>query len=79
MEHPLISNIDHMTLEDLQSRINDLHKKLNYAIRSGNADLRSQIQLALNTFNNKYKEKQQALWNEKNKNNPDWSDKINIS
>jgi len=79
MEHPLINNIDHLTLEELQTRINELTKKLMYAQRSGNANLRMQVQMALDTFNNKYREKQQAIYDEKMKKSPDWSGKIDIS
>lgn len=79
MEHPLINNIDGLSIDELQTRINDLNKKLAWAHRSGNAGLRSQIQMALDSFNVKYKEKQQALYDAANKNTPDFSDKINIS
>lgn len=79
MEHPLINNIDHLTLEELQDKINDLTKKLAWAHRSGNANLRMQVQLALDTFTEKYRQKQQALYDEKMKKAPDWSGKIDIS
>jgi hypothetical protein len=79
MEHPLINNIDSLSVEELQTRINDLTKKLNWASRSGNAQLRSQIQMALETFKTKYYEKQQAIYDAARKNDPDFSDKIDIS
>lgn len=79
IEHPLISNIDDLTLEEIQTRISDLTKKLNWASRSGNANLTSQIRLALDTFRSKYSEKQQAIYKEATKNNPTFADKIDIS
>lgn len=79
MDHPLINNIDHLSIEELQEKINDLTKKLAIAHRSGNANLRQQVQLALNTFMEKYREKQQALYDEKIRKGPDWSDKIDIT
>jgi len=79
MEHPLINNIDDLTIEELQSRISDLTRKLAWASRSGNADLVNQIRLAINTFTAKYQEKQQALYAARNKNGTDYSDKIDIS
>lgn len=79
MEHPLINNIDNLSIDDLQSKISDLNKKLNWARRSGNANLCNQIQLALNTFTAKYQEKQEAIYNAARKNGPDFSDKIDIS
>lgn len=79
MDHPLIPNIDHLTVDELQSRISDLTKKLGIAHRSGNAQLIGQIRMALDTFNSKYQEKIQAAYNTKNKGDPDYSDRINIS
>ena len=79
MDHPLIANIDNLSIEELQTRISDLNKKIAWASRSGNASLRAQIQMALNTFNNKFREKQQAIYEAATKNNPDFSSKIDIS
>jgi hypothetical protein len=79
MDHPLISNIDHMTAEELQSRISELNKKLSIAYRSGNANLCNQIRMALDTFNSKYQEKIRALYDSKNGSGPDYSDRIDIS
>jgi len=78
MEHPLINDIDNMTLEELQSRITDLTKKLSWATRT-NQHLASQIRMALETFQNKYREKQEAVYKAANKGGPDYSDKIDIS
>lgn len=79
MEHPLINNVDSLTVEELQDRISDLTRKLAWASRSGNADLVNQIRLALNTFIAKYQQKQQELWNARNRSGTDYSDKIDIS
>lgn len=78
MEHPLIQNIDSLTLDELQDRIRDLNRKLSWAMRS-NRDLAGQISMALETYNNKYREKQQAIYDEARKNAPDFGDKIDIS
>lgn len=79
MEHPLINNIDNLTIDELQSRVNELSKKLAIAQRTGNAFLVQQVRMALETFQNKYQEKLRAQWEEKNKSGPDFSDKIDIS
>ena len=78
MEHPLINNINDLTLDQLQTKISELNKKLNFAARSGNASLVGQLQMALETFNNCYKEKLQQEYNKTNKGS-DYSDKIDIS
>ena len=78
MEHPLINDISDLTLDQLQNKISDLNKKLNIAMRGGNAALIGQIRMVLDTFNNKYQAKLQEQQNKGN-NGPDFSDKINIS
>jgi hypothetical protein len=78
MEHPLIGNIDDLTSEELQSKISDLHRKYSYAART-NAHLANQIRMALETYQNKYNEKQQAIWQAQSQKGQDFSDRINIS
>ena len=79
MEHPLITDIEHLTVDELQSKISELQKKLNFATRSNNGHLASQIRMAIETFSNRYQAKMQAIHAEQIKNSPDHSDKINIS
>jgi hypothetical protein len=79
MEHPLITGIDDLTVDELQGKISELSKKLNFAQRSGNAQLANQIRMAIETFRNKYQQKMQAIQDNQNKNNPDFSDRIDIS
>ena len=57
MEHPLISNIDDLTTEDLGSKVTELNKKLSIAYRLGNHDLCNQLRMAIETYQNKYQEK----------------------
>lgn len=79
MEHPLISNIDHLTIDELQVSINDLTKKLIFAQKIGNGSLANQLRMALETYNNKYQEKIQAMYKGKNNSDTDYSDRIDIS
>ena len=79
MEHPLITDIDNLTIDELQGKISELSKKLSFAQRIGNAQLANQIRMAIETFRNKYQQKMQAIQDNQDKNNPDFSDKINIS
>jgi hypothetical protein len=57
MEHPLIGNIDHLTEDQLSEKINELSRKLNMAVRSGNGHMCNQIRMALESYQNKYKQK----------------------
>jgi hypothetical protein len=78
MEHPLLPSLDHMTMEELGSKISELNKKLSIAHRMGNAYLCNQIRMAIESHQAKYQEKTQAMFN---KNNPgdNFEDKIDIS
>ena len=79
MEHPLISNIDDLSAEQLQERITELSRKVGIAHRMGNAQLRHQVQMALETYQNKYRERMAQSWNKTDGTDTDFSDRIDIS
>lgn len=76
MEHPLISNLDDLTPDQLLEKVNELHTKLNIAYRSGNSQLCNQIRMAIESYQNKLREKQQKQYKEAQQN---FNDKIKIS
>ncbi len=76
MEHPLIGNIDDLTTEQLVEKINELNNKLNIAYRTGNGNLCNQIRMAVETYTNKLRERQQKQYEEAAQN---FNDKIKIS
>jgi hypothetical protein len=78
MEHPLINNIDSLSIEELQSKVTDLTKKYSWASRN-NAHLASQIAMALETYQNKLRQRQNEQYEAAQKNSQDYSDRINIS
>jgi hypothetical protein len=57
MEHPLISNLDNLTVDQLQEKITELNKKLGIAYRTGNAYLCDQLRMAIESYQTKYQEK----------------------
>lgn len=63
MEHPLIGNLDDLSTEELSEQISSLSKKLGIATRTGNAQLCNQVRMALESYQNKYREKLQATYN----------------
>ena len=79
MEHPLIHDIDGLSVEELQSRISDLTKKLSWATRTGNGQLAGQIRMALETFQNKYRQRMDEIYAKSNQKGQDFSDRIDIS
>ena len=79
MEHPFINSLDELTLEQLGSKVSELHKKLAIAHRTGNGYLCDQIRMALNSYNNKYQEKMRALSAPKPGDTDSFNSKIDIS
>jgi hypothetical protein len=57
MEHPLIHNLEDLSVEDLSNRISELYKKLAIASRSGNGHMCDQIRMALESYQATYAEK----------------------
>jgi hypothetical protein len=54
MEHPLIGDISGLTPEQLLEKINELHRKLGIAQRTGNAHLCNQVRMAIESYQNRY-------------------------
>ena len=75
MEHPLIGNIDHLTEDQLSEKINELNRKLNMAIRSGNGHMCNQLRMAIESFQSKY---QQKLQDARKGQSSNFDDKIDI-
>ena len=78
MEHPLVGNLDDLSVDQLTTQISDLSRKLSIAGRTGNAHLCNQIRMALESYQNKYQEKLQADYAKKLSDAKIDSTKINI-
>ena len=57
MEHPLIGDINDLTIDELSNKVSELSNKLNIAAGMGNAHLCDQIRMAIETYRNKYQDK----------------------
>ena len=79
MEHPLLNIDPNLSVDELQAKITELNRKMGVAHRSGNAHLVTQIQMAIETFRNRYQLKLQELYDSQNRNGTDYADKIDIS
>lgn len=77
MEHPLIGDLDQLTVDELSSRVNDLNRKLAIATRGGNAYLCNQLRMAIETFQNKYQQLVQETYRQQIK-DANFDDKIKI-
>jgi iron-sulfur cluster repair protein YtfE (RIC family) len=79
MEHPLIHDIDSLTVDQVQGRISDLTKKLAWARQSNNLHLANQISMALETFQNRYRQQMDEIYAKSSQKGQDFSDRIDIS
>jgi len=57
MEHPLVDNLNDLSVEELGAKVSELQNKLGIAARIGNGHLCDQIRMALESYQNKYQEK----------------------
>ena len=79
MEHPLIGDINDLTIDELSARVSELSNKLNIATGTGNAHLCDQIRMALETFRNKYQDKlRESYKKQEEASHINFDDKINI-
>lgn len=76
MEHPLIGDLDDLTMEKLSEKINDLHRKLAIAHRSGNNYLCDQVRMAIDSYATKLRQRQEQQYEAAQ---PGFDDKIKIS
>lgn len=66
MEHPFINDLSDKSLEELQTSISGLMNKLNFAYRTSNGPLISQLNLALNSYKSAYQKKMDELIKKQN-------------
>jgi hypothetical protein len=78
MEHPLIASLDALTIDELGTKISELHKKLGIAMRMGNGYLCDQIRMALESYQSKYQQRLQESYKSTNSDKT-FDDKIDIS
>jgi len=77
MEHPLIGDLDQLTVDELSARVTDLNRKLAIATRGGNAYLCNQLRMAIETYQNKYQQRVQETYRQQIK-DANFDDKIKI-
>jgi BMFP domain-containing protein YqiC len=60
--HPFIGDLSNLSLEELAEKINDLHKKLAFAIRTGRYDMSNQIQMVMASYRTELDRQQRELF-----------------
>tara|TARA_Y100000389_G_C16990496_1_gene284670 strand:- start:82 stop:315 length:234 start_codon:yes stop_codon:yes gene_type:complete len=77
MEHPLVGQLKDLSLEEIQSKLQEISKKLSFAYRSGNNALSHQLQMVQQSYTEEYNRKMRDLMPKDDDN--DHNDKIDIS
>lgn len=57
MEHPFISDLSALKVEELQIKMSELTRKLNFAYQRQNSAMIHQINMALESYRNAYQKK----------------------
>lgn len=66
MQHPFISDLSHLSIEDLQDKITDLTSKLTFSSRMNNQSMNHQIMMVLDSYRTEYNKRMDALYQKQN-------------
>lgn len=61
MEHPLLEELSGLTLEEIQSKISDLNKKLAFAYQMNNQPMIQQLNLIMGSYQEAYRRKMDEI------------------
>lgn len=61
----MIGDLSGKTLDELQTAIDSLNKKLSFVSRSNNFGMINQIMMALHSYRSEYAKRQDEMWNKK--------------
>lgn len=74
MQHPFISDLSGKTLDELQTTLNELTKKLNFVYRTQNSAMIGQLHMVIESYKAEYSKRIDEAYKKQNIGN-----KINIS
>jgi hypothetical protein len=66
MEHPFINDLSDKNIEELQEKLGELTKKLNFAYRVGNGPLIHQLNMVVESYKSAYNKKMDELMKKQN-------------
>jgi hypothetical protein len=58
--HPLVSNLQDMSEQDITAKLSDLYKKMAIANRTGNGALLSQLRMVIDDYQSEFNRRKQA-------------------
>ena len=79
MQHPLVENIDNLSLEEVMSKLNSLREKQRFVSRTGNADLMRQLLMVIESYEGRYQKLMAESMDQARGNLGDITKKIDIS
>ena len=74
MQHPFVTDLSGKTLDELQTTINDLTKKMTFASRMQNSAMLWQLQMAMDSYKSEFNRRMDEVYKKQNING-----KINVS
>jgi len=66
MQHPFITDLSNLSLEELQNKITDLNNKLNFAYRTGKGPMIHQINMVIESYRAEYGKKMDEMMKKQN-------------
>jgi hypothetical protein len=66
MQHPFIGDLSNLTVDEIQTKINDLTSKLSYCYRTQNQVLIRQLHMAIDSYKAEYIKKINDLYKKNN-------------
>lgn len=78
MGHPLTPDLSKLTMEELNSKYNDLMNRYTTAFRWGNADMTQQLLLLIEDYRNELDNRQRKMLEDLEKNSKNFKNLIDI-
>lgn len=66
MQHPFITDLSNLSLEEIQNKITDLNNKLNFAYRTGKGPMIHQINMVIESYRAEYSKKMDEMIKKQN-------------
>jgi hypothetical protein len=69
MEHPFISDLSKLSMDDLQEKISELNKRLAFVARMNNTSMYGQLLMVIDSYNSEYNKRMNDMYKKYNLNN----------
>jgi len=66
MEHPFVTDLSKLSVDDLQEKISSLTNKLTFSGRMNNHTMSHQLMMVLNSYQNEYNKRMDDMYKKQN-------------